>query len=372
VLSGEADRHAHVHYDDKPYLGLEHRFDMKPLIGEPKPAYLCKRPIELLVAGLDLPAVPLGWSVIRPRAATWSLAHVRVIDDAMLRAGLERALRAEPAPAAAIAPVPMPTPGKPVQLGFGGLFGDFGEPAPKGKRKKSKPKLAPAPAILREPPQKPPWRAGPAMQLWNPSSGRSPWSVSELSWDMPLPARRPALLDEEDPRLLGELFHRAMEQWDFAGEPPRTRELEPLVAVTHANHDAAERRRICAWLVRCVELFAEDEPLLAELGAARARDQLFHEVDIDALVAEEAGDHRISGRIDLLWRDAQGLWNVLDYKVTSKIRSRAQMQELQWEYGAQLLSYRHALQRWRPRGELQYFGRFGLWLATAGKPMWLV
>src|SRR5690606_6093988 len=143
----------------------------------------------------------------------------------------------------------------------------------------------------------------------------------------------------------------------------------------HASRDPAERRRICAWLVRCVELFAEDEPLLAELAAARARDERFHEVDLDALIGErgEAGgdhqaDHRITGRLDLLWRDTNGLWNVLDYKVTSKIRSRAQMQELQWEYGAQLLSYRKALQRWRLRGEIQYFGRFGLWLATAGKP----
>lgn len=209
------------------------------------------------------------------------------------------------------------------------------------------------------------------MQSWTPSSGRSPWPVSELSWDMPLPARRPALLDDEDPRLLGELFHRAMEQWDFAGDPPRTRELEGVVALTHASRDATERRRICAWLVRCVELFAEDEPLLTELAAARSRDELFHEVDLDTLIGEETGDHRITGRLDLLWRDDKGLWNVLDYKVTSKIRSREQMQELQWEYGGQLLSYRKALQRWRLRGEIQYFGRFGLWLATAGKPMWM-
>ena len=78
-------------------------------------------------------------------------------------------------------------------------------------------------------------------------------------------------------------------------------------------------------------------------------------------------DHWIRGRIDLLWRDAAGLWNVLDYKVTSKVRSRAQMQELQWEYGPQLLLYRKALERWRIRGEVQYLGRFGLWLAPAGR-----
>jgi ATP-dependent exoDNAse (exonuclease V) beta subunit len=188
---------------------------------------------------------------------------------------------------------------------------------------------------------------------------------------MPLPARRPVLLDDEDPRALGDLFHRAMERWDFEGDPPRSADLSSLVAVTHANSDPTERRRITTWLVRCIELFADDQPLLKELREARAREQLFHEVDINALVGEATRDHWISGRIDLLWRDPQGLWNVLDYKVTSKVRSRAQMQELQWEYGPQLLLYRQALARWRPRGEVQYLGRFGLWLAPAGKAMWL-
>ncbi|MCA9697367.1 MAG: hypothetical protein KC431_07565, partial [Myxococcales bacterium] len=92
ILSGEADGRAHVHFDDKPWLGLDWRYDMKHLVGEPKPAYLCKRPIELLVAGLDIPAGvgPVLW----PRAAAWSLAHLRVIDDEMLVAGLSRPLPA--------------------------------------------------------------------------------------------------------------------------------------------------------------------------------------------------------------------------------------------------------------------------------------
>ncbi|KIG13432.1 ATP-dependent DNA helicase, UvrD/REP family protein [Enhygromyxa salina] len=409
VLSGEADARAHVHYDDKPWLGLEYRFDMGPLIGEPKPAYLCKRPIELLTAALDLPAAK-GTPVLRPRAATWSLAHLRVIDDAMLLAGLERGhpsaaepvadllsarARASPplagasegsevstptpgqAPEPEPEPEPKPEPPRPVskrrrapkthpdQLGFAAFFTD--PPAPEPPAPEPAPERAPDP-----PPPASPWLAGPTMQLWTPSAGRAPWPVSELEWDMPLPARRPALLDDEDPRALGDLFHRAMERWDFEGEPPRSADLTGMVAVTHAARDPSERRRITTWLVRCIELFAEDQPLLDELREARARGQLFHEVDINALVGEATRDHWISGRIDLLWRDGEGLWNVLDYKVTSKVRSRAQMQELQWEYGPQLLLYREALARWRPRGEVQYLGRFGLWLAPAGKPMWLI
>jgi ATP-dependent exoDNAse (exonuclease V) beta subunit len=372
VLSGEADLRAHVSYDDKPYLGLDWGFDMKPLIGEPKPAYLCKRPIELLVAALDLPAARPGAAVIRPRAATWSLAHVRVIDDAMLRAGLERGtpvlapkpeLVLAPAQKPVLAPAPAPKPGRKRakaasnQLSFGALFGDA-EPLPEPEPRSQDD------ALLR-------WRAGAAMQRWNPSAGRSPWPISGLAWDMPLPARRPALLEDEDPRRLGELFHRAMERWNFEGEPPRSRELEPLVAISYGEREPADRRRIGAWLLRCLELVGEEPELLAELSDARTRDELFHEVDVEALVPEHEREHWIGGRIDLLWRDASGRWNVLDYKVTAKVRSRAQMQELEWEYGPQLLLYQKALSRWRPQGQPAELGRFGLWLAPAGKPMWL-
>jgi ATP-dependent helicase/nuclease subunit A len=373
VLSGEADARAHVHYDDKPYLGLDWGFDMKPLLGEPKPAYLCKRPLELLLAGLDLPAAAGGEAVIRPRAAAWSLAHLRVIDDAMLRAGLERARElaaaaGETKVAGEAKPVGEAKPRRsrakksqkpesgPEQLSLGALFDELAA-APEPP--------SPEPPMLR-------WRAGAAMQRWTPSAGRSPWAISGLVWDMPLPARRPALLDEQDPRQLGELFHRAMEAWDFAGEPPRSRDLEPLVATSFAEREGAELRRITTWLLRCVELFADDHELLAELRAARERDELFHEVDVEALVPEAERDHWISGRIDLLWRSDDRRWNVLDYKVTSKVRSRAQMQELEWEYGPQLLLYQKALERWRPRGEAVELGRFGLWLATAGRAMWMV
>src|SRR5690606_9635913 len=126
------------------------------------------------------------------------------------------------------------------------------------------------------------------------------------------------------------------------------------------------------WLLRCLELFAEEHELLDELRHARERDELFHEVDVEALVPERERDHWIGGRIDLLWRDAEQRWNVLDYKVTAKVRSRAQMQELEWEYGPQLLLYQKALAGWRPKGQPATLGRFGLWLATAGKPMWVV
>jgi ATP-dependent exoDNAse (exonuclease V) beta subunit len=171
---------------------------------------------------------------------------------------------------------------------------------------------------------------------------------------------------------LGELFHLAMERWNFEGEPPRSRELEPLVALAYRERDAADRRRIGTWLLRCLELVADEPELLAELRLARERDELFHEVDVESLVPEHERDHWIGGRIDLLWRDASGRWNVLDYKVTSKVRSRAQMQELEWEYGPQLLLYKKALAGWRPQGQPAELGRFGLWLATAGKPMWLL
>jgi ATP-dependent exoDNAse (exonuclease V) beta subunit len=187
---------------------------------------------------------------------------------------------------------------------------------------------------------------------------------------MPLPARQAILLDDEDPRRLGELFHAAMQAWDFVGDPPTGARLAERVTIHHGHRDPADQRRLTQWLSRCVERFAESE-LLVELRAARARGELFHEVELDALVRESQQFARITGRIDLLWRDEGRLWNVLDYKASHKVRSVAEMQDLQWEYGPQLLLYRKALERWRPRGEIQFLGRFGLWLATAGKPMWV-
>jgi ATP-dependent helicase/nuclease subunit A len=127
---------------------------------------------------------------------------------------------------------------------------------------------------------------------------------------MPLPARQPILLEDEDPRRLGELFHAAMQAWDFVGDPPTGARLAERVTIHYGQRDPADQRRLIAWLSRCVERFADSE-LLPELRAARARNELFHEVEIDAL------------------------------------------------------------ERWRPRGEMQFLGRFGLWLATAGKPMWV-
>ncbi|MFV8750007.1 UvrD-helicase domain-containing protein [Nannocystaceae bacterium ST9] len=379
VLSGETDARSFVHWDDKPWLGLDYRASVDPLLGEPKPFYLCKRPLELLITALDLPAA----GVMRPRAGAWSLAHVQVIEDAMLLSGLARASEVPivdaPAPEPELAPEPEPEPeplkralpplllSGPVQLDFESFLRrptaiEIVEPTPTSSPTKPIPE-PPSDPVMR-------WRAGSALTTWQPSAGRSPWPVSELEWDMPLPARQPILLDDEDPRRLGELFHAAMQAWDFVGDPPTGSRLAERVTIHFGQRDAADQRRLTQWLSRCVERFAESE-LLPELRAARARNQLFHEVDLDALVRESPRLDRISGRLDLLWRDDAGLWNVLDYKASHKVRSVAQMQDLQWEYGPQLLLYRKALERWRPRGEMLFLGRFGLWLATAGKAMWV-
>jgi ATP-dependent helicase/nuclease subunit A len=374
VLSGEADTRSFVHWDDRPWLGLEYRAPIDHLIGEPKPFYLCKRPLELLITALDLPSA----GVMQPRAGAWSLAHVQVIDDRMLAAALARPR--EEAPAIVEAPVEVekepevveieppkrtlpPLLKGPVQLDFESflLRPTITEPE-RPVPAKREPEAAVDP-VLR-------WRAGAALTTWQPSAGRSPWPVSELEWDMPLPARQPSLLEDEDPRRLGELFHTAMQAWDFVGDPPTGSRLAERVTIHFGHRDAADQRRLTTWLSRCVERFAESE-LLPELRAARARGELFHEVELDALVSESQQFARISGRIDLLWRDEGRLWNVLDYKASHKVRSVAEMQDLQWEYGPQLLLYRKALERWRPRGEIQFLGRFGLWLATAGKPMWV-
>lgn len=181
-----------------------------------------------------------------------------------------------------------------------------------------------------------------------------------------------------DPRELGSAFHEAMERWNFVGAPPGP-DLCTSIAQRRFGR-ASESTRIAVtaisgWLRESVALLAESE-LAAGLRAAAEKGDLFHEVELDALLPSEdpqfGPQHRVRGRIDLLWRDDAGRWNLLDYKVTKKVTSGAELLELQREYGHQLCLYRRALTRhWRPGGEIAFLGRFGLWLAPLGDAMWV-
>jgi ATP-dependent helicase/nuclease subunit A len=224
-------------------------------------------------------------------------------------------------------------------------------PALEGPAERAAPPRPPIePALLR-------WRPGRRARTWNPSAGALPWRGARLSWSDPGPLPPPVALPEADPRLLGTLFHAVVERWTFRGPAPDALECARWVA-PHVRDAEAHG----PWLAACVALLAGGG-LGGQLAAAAARRELFHEIDLDAFTGQ--GD-RISGRLDLLWREG-GRWWALDYKLTTKAIDPEGLAALQEEYGAQLRAYREALEAWRP-GQV---GRLGLWLAPAGRATWV-
>ncbi|MBU6162408.1 MAG: UvrD-helicase domain-containing protein [Myxococcales bacterium] len=134
---------------------------------------------------------------------------------------------------------------------------------------------------------------------------------------------------------VGTLFHALAERWNFDGPAPGadacTQWLEPLVPSDQA-------KTLGPWIAEALQRMTLT-PLFDEWVEAAREGRLWHELAIDTLY----GEHRITGRIDLLWRDAQGDWHLLDYKVTSKGTTESDVQELQSTYAKQLSLYRAAL-----------------------------
>ena len=100
------------------------------------------------------------------------------------------------------------------------------------------------------------------------------------------------------------------------------------------------------------------------MSAAAARGELFHELPIEVPLPPVSRDnaHRlVSGRIDALFRDAEGRWVVVDYKLTKSGPADAVK-----AYAGQLVLYREALHA----AGTTPVARLGLWLARSGQAVW--
>ena len=203
------------------------------------------------------------------------------------------------------------------------------------------------------------WRASGSLDQWRPSDARRAEPPELRVW--PVVAREAVALPDEgsDARDRGTLFHAAMEQWGFQGDPPDVARCTHLAELAFPGTGA----RHATWLHACVERIATS-PYAEELRAAAARGELFHEVPLDAVVPDTA---RVTGRIDLLYRDAQRRWCVVDYKLTKKGPDAEGLASLAREYGGQLDLYRRVVTEW---GKAP-MGRLGLWLAAAGTGAWV-
>ena len=322
VLSGDvgaAGRIGKRHRDrlPGPFLGGA---TQASLYGQPMPLYLCRHERDYLVAGLELRPEEDGSPVLAPAPeGPWAGSlHVIRDEDLLEAAG----------------------PGR-----------DEGEPP-----------------NFDEDPEAVAWRPATDITPWTPSGNSVPdaWKRTGITWSevAPVPDPVPLPTDEADHEATdtGTLFHEVMEAWGFVSDPPDGDQLQTQ-AERFFPDDGSDHR---VWMERCVNLIAHS-PLADELRDAAARGELIHEAPIDVLVD---GEYRVQGRIDALFRDADGRWCVLDYKLTRRVTTAEEIRRVQSHYGKQLLLYRRALQPWCvARGE--ELGRFGLWLAPAGKVTWI-
>lgn len=159
---------------------------------------------------------------------------------------------------------------------------------------------------------------------------------------------------------LGLLLHAAMEHWGCKPEQFPGAAVMRRLANQHVPR-AADLE--LGWLEECLRRL-EKSPLGAEMAAAAQRGELWHEVPLNASL-QSAGPRPaqlLSGRIDALFRDAQGHWVVVDYKLVRSTDAAALVKK----YQPQLQAYRLVLEE----AGLTPVGRTGLWSAADGVAIW--
>lgn len=159
---------------------------------------------------------------------------------------------------------------------------------------------------------------------------------------------------------LGLLLHAAMEHWGCKAEQFPSAAVMRRLATQYVP---ATGNLELGWLEDCLRRL-EKSPLGAEMTAAAERGELWHEVPLDALL-QAAGPRSaqlLSGRIDALFRDTQGQWVVVDYKLVRSTDAAALVRK----YQPQLQAYRLVLEE----AGLTPVGRTGLWSAADGVAIW--
>ena len=150
-----------------------------------------------------------------------------------------------------------------------------------------------------------------------------------------------APVDLDQATMLGTLVHAVLEQIDFAQPDNWPTRLATAVAT---SRDHVSDEVLVAARAMLERLFASS--LARELGAAK---NLHREVEFALLApaseSGQVGEVRIIGVIDVLYGDASGGWQLLDYK-TNDIAASATDEELLAPYEFQLGVYAHAVEQW--------------------------
>ena len=139
-----------------------------------------------------------------------------------------------------------------------------------------------------------------------------PPMLSQDEWPSSKTSSHPPFDHEND---AGTAFHKLMELWGFGATGRAMDEELAALALKETNLGAeATRASRCSWLLEMADrLQSANASLLAELHAAAAAGNVYHEVP---LRFDRADGARVEGTIDLLWKDDVG-WHLLDYKTGS-------------------------------------------------------
>jgi ATP-dependent exoDNAse (exonuclease V) beta subunit len=151
----------------------------------------------------------------------------------------------------------------------------------------------------------------------NPSRQDAPDSVPPPTllggaWPASRMAPAPPFDHEND---AGTAFHKLMELWGFGatGRPMEEALAAEALDATDLGAESSRPAR-CAWLLEmAAKIQSANSDLLAELRAAAAAGNVYHEVP---LRFDRSVGARVEGTIDLLWKDDAG-WHLLDYKAGS-------------------------------------------------------
>ncbi|MBN1556287.1 MAG: UvrD-helicase domain-containing protein [Phycisphaerae bacterium] len=154
------------------------------------------------------------------------------------------------------------------------------------------------------------------------------------------------------PATLGTLLHRCMELYDFS-HPQPAGELIERVLFERDDLPPVQAEELTAQLEGMLTTF-RDQSLAGELAAAT---EMHRELDFLLRV----GRMTLRGQIDLLYRDAAGMWRIVDYK-SDRAGTPEDMDHKLEHYELQLLTYALAVSRFAgssPTDASLYFLRTG-------------
>lgn len=160
-----------------------------------------------------------------------------------------------------------------------------------------------------------------------------------------------------DGTIVGNLVHEAVRRWRFPGDVG----FNELLAASARAARLIDTEQVQPHLERAAELLERlrADPAWVDLNAAHRDGQLYHEVPY-------AQTGVGAGVIDVLYQDALGQWQIVDFKTDSLASLDDGADLIRDDYGPQLTGYVDAVARLLGRPATAHL----CWLDVAGAVAW--